>query len=150
MAAVAADLRTCGLEVVQQIIWDKELFVIGRQHYHWQHEPCFYARRQNAKVAWYGGHNQSTVWKAASPKMVSAGSREQKYDHPTQKPVALFTRPIENHLLRGEVVYDPFVGSGTALIAAEMTGRVCYAMELDPLFCDVARQRYEQRSGVSL
>jgi DNA modification methylase len=78
--------------------------------------------------------------------MVMAGARgpeDAKVDHPTQKPVALFARPIENHLLPGEVVYDPFAGSGTALIAAELTGRVCYAAEIDPRCCDLIRNRWE-------
>ena len=141
-AAVEAGLERIGFEVVQQIIWDKGLFALGRQSYHWQHEPCWYARRKGTKTPWYGGFKQSTVWQAASPKMIMAGSEEPKQDHPTQKPAVLFTRVLENHLKRGEGVYDPFGGSGTTLIAAQQTGRVAHLMEIEPVFCDVIRDRY--------
>ena len=77
----------------------------------------------------------------------SAG--DDRVDHPTQKPVAVYTRPIENHLHRGECFYEPFGGSGTAVVAAELTGRVCFAMELDPRYCDVIRDRYEAFAGGS-
>ena len=75
------------------------------------------------------------------------GSDEEKYDHPTQKPVDLMRRPILNHLRRGELVYDPFLGSGTTLAAAELTERVCYGLELDPKYCDVTVLRWQQQSG---
>ena len=144
---VEEGLRRIGLEVVQQIIWAKTVFILGRQHYQWQHEPCWYARRKGARVSWFGGHGQSTVWEAASPKHIMGGSSEEKIDHPTQKPVSLYTRPLENHLRRGGCFYEPFAGSGTALVAAEMTGRRCLAMELDPRYCDVIRARYEEHAN---
>jgi len=75
------------------------------------------------------------------------GADEDKYDHPTQKPVELMRRPILNHLRRGELVYDPFLGSGTTLATAELTERVCYGMELDPKYADVSVARWEQLSG---
>src|SRR5580658_4089954 len=75
------------------------------------------------------------------------GSGEEKHDHPTQKPVELMRRPILNHLKRGELVYDPFLGSGTTLAAAEVTGRVCYGIELDPKYIDVIVQRWQSMSG---
>lgn len=143
---VQAGLERVGFEVKQQIIWDKGRFALSRQHYNWQHEPCWYARKRGARVPWLGPANQATVWQAGSPKMAGAaraGRGDGKVDHPTQKPVALFTRPIENHLQAGEVVYDPFGGSGTTLIAAEQTGRRCLVMELDGAFCDLIRARYE-------
>jgi len=143
---VEAGLERVGFHVRQQIIWDKGLFVLSRQGYHWQHEPCLYATRTGSRVPWHGSRNQSTVWRASSPKMVmaAAGAREDaKVDHATQKPVALFQRPIENHLRVGEVVYDPFAGSGSSLIAAEMTGRTSYLMEIDPRCVDLIRQRWE-------
>jgi DNA modification methylase len=149
-SAVEASLRRLGFQVRQQIIWDKGLFALSRQHYHWQHEPCWYATRKAAVVPWYGARNQSTVWQAPSPKMVAAAGRaagDGKVDHVTQKPVLLFTRPIENHLRRGELVYDPFAGSGTSVIAAEATGRRCLAMELDPRCCDLIRRRYQEFVG---
>lgn len=146
---VEAGLERVGFEVKQQIIWNKGLFALSRQDYHWQHEPCLYAKRRGASAPWLGPRNQSTVWQAASPKMVMAsgtGAGDSKVDHPAQKPVLLFSRPIENHLQPGEAIYDPFAGSGTALIAAELTGRVCYAMELDPRCCDLIRARFEEFS----
>jgi DNA modification methylase len=75
------------------------------------------------------------------------GSDEDKFDHPTQKPVELMRRPIFNHLRRGELVYEPFLGSGTTLAAAELTERVCYGIELDPKYVDVVVQRWQQLSG---
>jgi DNA modification methylase len=115
----------------QQIIWNKGRTVLTRTHYWFQHEPCWYVRKKNAP--WFGkaGEN-STIWDSASPKFIMGGSDEEKYDHPTQKPVDLMRRPIQNHLRRGELVYDPFLGSGTTLAAAEVTERVCYGVELDP------------------
>ncbi len=74
-------------------------------------------------------------------------SDEEKYDHPTQKPVDLMRRPILNHLRRGELAYDPFLGSGTSIAAAELTERVCYGMELDPKYVDVTIQRWQQLTG---
>ncbi len=68
-------------------------------------------------------------------------------EHPTQKPVELFTRPLTYHTKPGEIVYEPFAGSGTALIAAEVTGRVCYALELEPRYCDVIVRRWERLTG---
>ena len=143
---VQAGLERIGFSVKQQIIWDKGLFVLSRQEYNWQHEPCLYAKREGARVEWLGPANQSTLWQAASPKMIAAASRgagDERVDHPSQKPVLLFSRPIENHLRAGEAFYDPFAGSGSALIAASVTGRRCYAMEIDPHFCDLIRRRYE-------
>ena len=75
------------------------------------------------------------------------GSQEEKFDHPTQKPVELMRRPILNHTKRGELVYEPFLGSGTTLAAAEATGRVCYGIELDPKYADVTVLRWQQQSG---
>jgi DNA modification methylase len=89
----------------------------------------------------------STVWASPSPKFIMGGSDEEKYDHPTQKPVDLMRRPILNHLRRGELVYDPFLGSGTTLAAAELTERVCYGLELDPKYVDVVVARWEQLAG---
>jgi DNA modification methylase len=130
----------------QQIIWDKQRTVLTRTHYWFQHEPCWYVRKKNA--AWYGqpGEN-STVWASPSPKFIMGGSDETKFDHPTQKPIELMRRPIMNHTQRGELVYDPFLGSGTTLAAAEITGRVCFGLELDPKYVDVVVQRWEQLSG---
>jgi DNA modification methylase len=130
----------------QQIIWDKGRTVLTRTHYWFQHEPCWYVRKKNAP--WYGkaGEN-STIWTSPSPKFIMGGSREEKFDHPTQKPVELMRRPILNHTRVGELVYEPFLGSGTTLAAAEATERVCYGVELDPKYGDVVIQRWQKLSG---
>jgi DNA modification methylase len=130
----------------QQIIWDKGRTVLTRTHYWFQHEPCWYVRKKNAP--WFGkaGEN-STIWHSPSPKFIMGGSDEEKFDHPTQKPVELMRRPIINHTKRGELVYEPFLGSGTTLAAAEVTERVCYGLELDPKYVDVVVQRWQQLSG---
>ena len=126
----------------QQIIWNKGRTVLTRTHYWFQHEPCWYVRKKNAP--WFGkaGEN-STIWDSPSPKFIMGGSAEEKYDHPTQKPVDLMRRPLLNHTKRGELVYEPFLGSGTTLAAAELTERVCYGLELDPKYVDVAILRWQ-------
>jgi DNA modification methylase len=130
----------------QQIIWDKGGTVLTRTLYWFAHEPCWFVRKKNAP--WYGkaGEN-STIWASPSPKFIMGGSDEEKHDHPTQKPVDLMRRPLLNHLKRGKAVYDPFLGSGTTLAAAELTGRVCYGIELDPKYIDVIVQRWQTLSG---
>jgi DNA modification methylase len=130
----------------QQIIWDKGRAVLTRTHYWFQHEPCWYVRKINAP--WYGkpGEN-STMWSSPSPKFIMGGSDDEIFDHPTQKPVELMRRPILNHTKTGELVYEPFLGSGTTLAAAEMTGRVCCGLELDPKYVDVVVERWQALSG---
>jgi len=139
-------LLRIGFLYPQQIIWNKGRTVLTRTHYWYQHEPCWYTRKKNAP--WFGkaGEN-STVWDSASPKFIMGGSDEEKFDHPTQKPVDLMRRPILNHTKRGELVYEPFLGSGTTLAAAELTERVCVGIELDPKYVDVVISRYQTLSG---
>jgi DNA modification methylase len=146
-AEVAAGLQAIGFEIVAQVIWDKGLFAMGRSWYHWSHEPCWVVRKAGAKVPFRGSRDQATIWRVPSPKMIMAGSSEPRLDHPTQKPLVLFETPIRNHLRPGEAVYEPFSGSGTALIAAERSGARCYAMEIDPLYVEVALRRWERFSG---
>ena len=143
---VLAGLLRIGFLYPQQIIWNKGRAVLTRTLYWFGHEPAWFVRKKNAP--WYGkaGEN-STIWDSPSPKFIMGGSDEDKYDHPTQKPVELMRRPILNHTKRGELVYDPFLGSGTTLAAAELTERVCLGMELDPKYVDVIVQRWEQLSG---
>jgi DNA modification methylase len=136
-----------GFEIVAQVIWDKGLFAMGRSWYHWGHEPCWVVRRKGARVPFLGERDQATIWRVPSPKMIMGGSKEPKFDHPAQKPALLSALPIRNHLRLGEAVYDPFLGSGTTLIAAERLSRRCYAIELDPRFCDVTLTRWERFSG---
>jgi DNA modification methylase len=139
-------LLRIGFEHHQQIIWDKTRTVLTRTLYWFQHEPCWFVRKKNAP--WYGkaGEN-STIWASPSPKFIMGGSDEDKFDHPTQKPIELMRRPILNHLKRGELVYEPFLGSGTTLAAAELTERICCGMELDPKYVDVIVQRWQTISG---
>ena len=143
---VLEGLRRIGFLHHQQIIWNKGRTVLTRTHYWFQHEPCWYVRKKNAP--WYGiaGQN-STVWEAASPKFIMGGSPEDKFDHPTQKPLEVMRRPLVNHTQRGELVYDPFLGSGTTLIAAEQAGRVCHGLELDPKYIDVIVERWQKLTG---
>ena len=130
----------------QQIIWDKTRIVLTRTHYWFEHEPCWYVRKKNAP--WYGkpGEN-STIWRCPSPKFIMGGSKEDKFDHPTQKPVELMRRPMLNHTKRGDLVYEPFLGSGTTLAAAELTERACCGLELDPKYVDVVVLRWQTLSG---
>jgi DNA modification methylase len=139
-------LLRIGFLYPQQIIWNKGRTVLTRTHYWYQHEPCWYVRKKNAP--WFGktGEN-STIWDSPSPKFIMGGSDEEKFDHPTQKPVELMRRPILNHTKRGELIYEPFLGSGTTLAAAELTERVCCGMELDPKYVDVIVQRWQGLSG---
>src|SRR5438067_1423958 len=127
-------LLRIGFTLHQQIIWNKGRAVLTRTPYWFAHEPCWFVRKKNAP--WYGkpGEN-STIWDSPSPKFIMGGSDEKKFDHPTQKPIELMRRPILNHTRRGEIVYEPFSGSGTTLAAAEITERICYGLELDPRYC---------------
>ena len=145
--AVAEGLRRIGFEPVCQVIWDKELFAMGRSWYHWAHEPCWVVRRRDVTVPFLGERNQSTIWRVRSPKMIMGGSDEEKLDHPAQKPALLFEIPIRNHLARGGIVYDPFLGSGTTLVAAEALGRRCYGVELEPRFVQQAIERWQALTG---
>jgi hypothetical protein len=110
-------------------------------------EPCWYVRKKNAP--WFGrpGATNTTIWDTASLKQIMGGSDETKYDHPTQKPCELMRRPILNHLKRGDLVFDPFLGSGTTLMAAETAERVCNGIELEPRYVDVIVTRWEQFTG---
>lgn len=136
---MADSLAAAGFGVRSQIIWDKTRLVIGRGDYHWQHEPAWYAVRKGGKGHWNGDRKQTTVW--AIPH------RKSETGHGTQKPVECMRRPIENNSSPGQAVYEPFCGSGTTIIAAEMAGRSCHAIELDPAYVDVAVTRWQQFTG---
>ncbi|MBL6082380.1 site-specific DNA-methyltransferase [Belnapia sp. T18] len=140
-AAVAESLTACGFEIRAQIVWAKDRLVLGRGHYHWQHEPCWYAVRKAANGHWAGDRKQSTLWQIASR------GQDAETVHGTQKPVECMRRPIENNSSPGQAVYEPFCGSGTTLIAAEMTGRACHAIELSPAYVDVAVTRWQAFTG---
>lgn len=146
MAGVVADSLTgCGFELRSQIIWNKTVMAMGRGDYHWKHEPCWYVVKGTGQ--WVGDRKQTTVWDFASPLHIMSGSKEEKTPHPTQKPVECMKRPIENNSSPGQAVYEPFSGSGTTIIAGEMTGRAIYAMELSPAYVDVAVKRWQDFTG---
>jgi len=136
---VAESLIREGFVIRAQIIWAKDRLVLGRGEYHWRHEPCFYAVR--GKGNWTGDRKQTTLW--------SIPNKDQDEDtiHGTQKPLECMRRPILNNSSPGQAVYDPFLGSGTTLIAAETTERVCLGVELDPTYVDVIVKRWQAFAG---
>jgi DNA modification methylase len=133
-------LALAGLHVRAHLIWNKNNIVIGRGDYHFRHEPCWYAVRKGKTGHWQGDRTQASVWDIDKPRKSETG-------HSTQKPVECMKRPIENNSKPGDSVYDPFLGSGTTIIAAEMTGRACYAIEIDPVYVDVAIARWQNFTG---
>ena len=139
-SVVQQSLEAVGFEIRCQLIWAKQQFAIGRGHYHWQHEPCWYAVRKGASGHWNGGRKQTTLWEIPKPVKSETG-------HSTQKPVECMKRPIENNSVAGQHIYEPFSGSGTTIIACEMTSRHCHALELSPAYVDVAIMRWEAVTG---
>ena len=122
-------------------IWKKNALVLGRSPYQWQHEPCLFGWKVGGKHQWYSDRKQTTIWEYDRPK----SSKE----HPTMKPVALMAYPIQNSCMSNCIVLDPFLGSGSTLIACEETGRICYGIELDEKFADVIVRRYIEYVGGS-
>jgi DNA modification methylase len=139
---VAGSLIVCGFDIRAQIVWSKSRFALGRGDYHWQHEPCWYAVRKGTRSHWQGARDQSTLWSIAP-----AGAEDTATGHGTQKPVEAMRRPIVNNSERGDLIYEPFCGSGTTLIAAESTGRTCLAIEIDWRYCDVIIERWQRFTG---
>jgi DNA modification methylase len=136
---VGTALQSSGFDLRQQIIWAKNHLTITRTHFHYQHEHCWYGVRKGANGHWSGPTNETTLWKIDK---VPADT-----GHGAQKPVECMKRPIENNSSIGQAVYDPFLGSGTTMIAAEMTGRACHGLEISPEYCDVIVQRWENFTG---
>jgi len=132
-------VKDCGQQVRQCLIWAKNVLVMGRQDYQWQHEPCLYGWKDGAAHGWYSDRKQTTLLNFEKPR------RNEK--HPTMKPVAMFAYLIGNSTAPQGLVYDPFLGSGTTLIAAEQLGRACYGMEISPAYCDVIVKRWETLTG---
>ena len=135
-------LQSVGFEIRASVMWRKSHFPISRGHYTFQHESCWYAIRKGRQAAWIGPANASTVWDISLDKNVSPKAPDG--GHSTQKPLECMERPMSYH--EGDV-YDPFVGSGTTIIAAERLGRRCYAMEIEPRYCDVTIKRWEDYTG---
>jgi len=128
---VQKSLSDCDFIIRSQIIWVKSNFAISRADYHWKHEPCWYAVKKGSKGNWISDRKQTTIWEIAKPSKNETG-------HSTQKPIECMAKPISNH--EGDV-YDPFLGSGTTMVAAHQLGRKCYGMELDPKYCQVIIDR---------
>jgi site-specific DNA-methyltransferase (adenine-specific) len=135
---VAAAAAAAGILFHRQIVWVKPQFIFGRGHYHWRHELCLMGWLKGDEPNFYGERNQSTIWECV---------RENDKIHPTQKPIGVLEPSILNHTLPGENVYDPFLGSGSTLIACEKTARTCYGMEIDPHYVSVIIKRWEDYTG---
>jgi DNA methylase len=147
--AVGESLTALGFVLRAQIIWQKPHFVLGRGDYHWAHEPCWYAVRKGRPSHWRGDRTQSTVWSVPNLNPIGGqrGGENAVTGHSTQKPVRLFELPMLSHTMSGDTVYDPFVGSGTAIIAAEKTGRICHAIEITPQYVQATIDRWEAFTG---
>jgi DNA modification methylase len=133
-SSVQTSMETAGFEIRGQIIWAKSNFPISRGHYHWRHEPCWYGVRKGSSARWAGDRTQTTLWEIDLDKNCEGG-------HATQKPLECMARPIRNHGLAGDVVYDPFLGSGTTMVACQNLGRKCRAIEISPPYVAVALER---------
>lgn len=123
----------------QEIIWVKQAFVFGRMDYKWQHETLLYGWREGHAHRWYGPNNETTVWSIERPTVSD--------QHPTMKPLALVERALANSTRTDDLVLDPFLGSGTTLVAAERSTRRCYGMDIDPIYAAVAIARWEAETG---
>jgi len=131
--------QDAGWKVRQCLIWKKSSMVMGRQDYHWKHEPCLYGWKEGAGHLWATDRKQTTILEFDKPT--------RNGEHPTMKPVALFEYQLLNNTKGGDIVLDSFGGSGTTLIAAEKNGRIARMMELDPRYCDVIVKRWQDFTG---
>jgi DNA modification methylase len=175
-----AACMVAALKVRQCLVWKKSTLVMGRQDYHWKHEPCLYGWKDGAGHKWFGGRKQTTVVELGdgspfvrlsdgryevavgerrfivsgdatveefAPSVLEFDKPQRSVEHPTMKPVALFEYQMRNNTRVGDVVLDTFGGSGTTLIAAEKHERQARLMELDPKYCDVIVQRWQDFTG---
>jgi DNA modification methylase len=142
---VCKSLEDADFQMISQIIWKKQNLCISRGDYHWKHEPCWYVHRKGHKHNWQGARDQTTVWDIANLDACGKSKEEgeERTAHSTQKPIECMARPIKNNTAVGEGVYDPFIGSGTTLIASEQLGRTCYGIELSPAYCDIIVKRWK-------
>lgn len=129
---VAESLISCDLHIRSQIVWAKSQLVIGRGDYHPQHEPCWYCVRKGKTGLRTNDRKQTTLWQIDKPQKSDTG-------HSTQKPIECMARPMRNH--NATEVYDPFLGSGTTIVAAQNLNRKCYGIEISPAYCAVILQR---------
>ena len=128
-----------GWHIRQCLVWHKNSMVMGRQDYHWQHEPCLYGWKEGAGHLWASDRKQTTILEFDRPT--------KSKEHPTMKPIKLFDYQMQNNTKGGDMVLDLFGGSGTTIMAAEQNGRVCRMMELDPKYVDVIIKRWETFTG---
>lgn len=131
--------KNVGWQIRQCLIWNKNSMVMGRQDYHWKHEPCLYGWKDGAAHLWNSDRTQTTVLNFDRPT--------ESKEHPTMKPVDLLAYQISNNTKGEDIVLDTFLGSGSTLIAAQKLGRICYGVELDPKYVDVIVQRYVDYTG---
>jgi DNA modification methylase len=156
-----------GFLLKQCLIWVKDRFVLSRQDYNWQHEPILYGWKDGAAHNWFGPFNRSTVIDdetdlaalkkdqlvqmlaeiRANSTIIREERPQRNDEHPTMKPIKLVARMVQNSTKRGDLVLDPFGGSGSTLIASAQLDRRCYTMELDPVYCDVIVKRWERLTG---
>lgn len=136
-------LEDADYKIINQIIWKKQNFALSRGDYHWQHEPCWYAVKNGHQHNWQGSRKESTIWEISNLNAFGTSKDEDvRTAHSTQKPLECMSIPIKNNSAEGEGVYDPFMGSGTTLIAAQTLKRICYGIELDPAYCDIIVKRW--------
>lgn len=128
-----------GFHLAGCCIWEKDSLVLGRSDYQWQHEPILYGFLQNGKHSWYADRKQTTIWKFAKPK--------RNENHPTSKPLDLLSYPLQNSSQENAIVIDTFGGSGSTLMACELSNRICYTMELDEKYASVILRRYVENTG---
>ena len=152
-AEVQKSLEECEFDIVSQIIWAKQQFAISRGDYHWKHEPCWYAVKKGCNHNWKSDRKQTTIWEISNLNAFGSNKQEdERTAHSTQKPLECMATPIKNNTVRGDHVYDPFLGSGTTLIAAEQLDRKCIGIELSPAYCDIIVKRwisYRLKNGKS-
>lgn len=140
---VQKSLEEAEYEMINQIIWVKQHFALSRGDYHWQHEPCWYAVKKGQQHNWQGSRKEATVWEIANLNAFGQSKGEdERTAHSTQKPLECMAKPMRNNSQKGDHVYDPFLGSGTTLIAAEQIDRKCLGIELSPAYCDIIVRRW--------
>lgn len=144
---VAAGLEAAGFRMRAQIVWRKQHFALSRGDFHWGHESAWYAVRAGKSSNWCGDRKQTTVWDVPNLNPFGGSHEEPATGHGTQKPVELMRKSILNNTRIGDIVYDPFSGSGSVLIATALTDRICYGMELDPHYVDVIVRRWQDLTG---
>ena len=144
---VGQDLADAGYEKITIITWAKQNFVMSRGNYHYQTERCFYVAKKGKNHNWQGSRDQSDLWQISNNNKSTNSEAEETWGHSTQKPLECMARPMRNNSERGDIVADPFLGSGTTLIAAEKLGRICYGCEIELGYCDMIIQRWEKETG---